>query len=432
MVLAHVRRGLGLAVAAALLVLAATPSPGAVLRVPADHARITDALAVADSGDVVLVDPGTYSSSANGEVFPLFLLDDVALLGSGFESCTIDAESTATVVRVLATGPTRISGFTITGGFAFDGGGVFVSAGTCTIDSNLVMGNVALSAGSGIFVNSGGIADIHHNVVWENLDADLEDSGDPHGIQLAGSDSRIENNLVGRGDSNGLLMANCEPVVQNNIFYENGTPGVRGRGICNFGGPATVIAHNLFFGNAIAPIVMNPGGGNVNVSAAEANDISTEDAIYGNLDGDPGFVNADAGDWGLTFGSPALDNGHPASADDPDGTPADIGPFFLDQSLVGVGEPGLTPVALAVHPNPARSRAAVAFDLEASGRVRIAAHDIRGRRVAVIVDRVFEAGSHTVVWDGSGAEGRRLPAGVYFLRADGLAGLPGRVVLVSP
>ncbi len=77
----------------------------------------------------------------------------------------------------------------------------------------------------------------------------------------------------------------------------------------------------------------------------------------------------------------------------------------------------LTPPGLALepaHPNPFRTSAAVAYRVPESGPVTLDVLDLLGRRVAVLVDGVQDAGRHTAEWD-TGAE-RSLAAGVYVLR----------------
>ena len=403
-----------------------------MIQVPGDYSRLTPALANAAPGDSILVGPGTYSPGTNLEAFPLFLTKDVHLLGAGAGACTLDAEGVASAIIVSAPAGGRISGFTITGGSGFNGGGVRIDQGTVEIDRNVIRGNEAQSQGAGIFIDAGEPW-IHHNVVWESTDRDTVDAGDPHGIQTAGGSGTIEHNLIGRGDSNGLLVAGGdEPVVRNNIFFENGIPGVRGRGICHFGGPGSVVAHNLFHGNAIAAVLINPGGGSVDLDPYETNDISTEDGIYGNLAGDPMFVSADDGAWSLILGSPAIDAGDPASPPDPDGTPADLGPYFFDQTPTGVPDPEFRPVRLAGFPNPFRSRMTVSYRVEEAGRVRIEAFDLRGGRVAVLRDGWAEPGTHRLQWNRGRDGDSPLPAGIYFLRMDAGDAIEVRRVTALP
>ncbi|NOT31998.1 MAG: hypothetical protein HOP15_16250 [Planctomycetes bacterium] len=81
---------------------------------------------------------------------------------------------------------------------------------------------------------------------------------------------------------------------------------------------------------------------------------------------------------------------------------------------------------LSVSPNPFRASAAVELALPgpvASARVTVL--DLAGRRVATLHDGPLSAGSPRFAWDGSGADGASLPAGVYLVAAD----LDGRRLL---
>lgn len=69
------------------------------------------------------------------------------------------------------------------------------------------------------------------------------------------------------------------------------------------------------------------------------------------------------------------------------------------------------PRALTVGPNPTREAATVRFTLETPSVVRLAVYDVRGREVAVLADRPFDAGTHRAALDGA-----PLPAGLYVVR----------------
>jgi hypothetical protein len=68
-----------------------------------------------------------------------------------------------------------------------------------------------------------------------------------------------------------------------------------------------------------------------------------------------------------------------------------------------------------VVPNPMRERTSFQFALPEAGPVRLEILDVRGRRLAVLVDGEQEAGRHSVRWDGRTERGG-VAAGVYFLR----------------
>jgi immune inhibitor A len=73
-------------------------------------------------------------------------------------------------------------------------------------------------------------------------------------------------------------------------------------------------------------------------------------------------------------------------------------------------------VAASVSPNPFRNEASLSFAVDRPGRVAIVIYDIMGRRVKSIADRAFEAGPHSLVWDGTDSRGESVCPGIYFYR----------------
>jgi Secretion system C-terminal sorting domain len=63
------------------------------------------------------------------------------------------------------------------------------------------------------------------------------------------------------------------------------------------------------------------------------------------------------------------------------------------------------------YPNPFNPETTIRFDLPASGRATLELYDMLGRRVAVVADRTFQAGSYEVRLDASD-----LPSGTYLYR----------------
>jgi hypothetical protein len=63
--------------------------------------------------------------------------------------------------------------------------------------------------------------------------------------------------------------------------------------------------------------------------------------------------------------------------------------------------------------------------------VHLAVYDVAGRRVAVLVDEVVDAGPHEVAWHGTSDDGRVAVSGVYFccLRANGVVETKKMVLL---
>lgn len=75
------------------------------------------------------------------------------------------------------------------------------------------------------------------------------------------------------------------------------------------------------------------------------------------------------------------------------------------------------PVALGpASPNPFQGSTRLDYTLYGAGRVQIDVLDASGRIVRTLVDAVQEKGPHSMAWDGTDANGTRLPSGVYFTR----------------
>ncbi|MEZ4386766.1 MAG: hypothetical protein R3D98_04185 [Candidatus Krumholzibacteriia bacterium] len=74
-------------------------------------------------------------------------------------------------------------------------------------------------------------------------------------------------------------------------------------------------------------------------------------------------------------------------------------------------------VSFATRGNPVRvgEAAVLTYELARAGHVQLTIHDLRGRRLAVLVDADQAAGVHTVLWPGVGSA-----AGAYFARVEAL------------
>ncbi|MFN8548730.1 MAG: FlgD immunoglobulin-like domain containing protein [Candidatus Eisenbacteria bacterium] len=83
------------------------------------------------------------------------------------------------------------------------------------------------------------------------------------------------------------------------------------------------------------------------------------------------------------------------------------------------------------HPNPFAPRTTIAFTLGRRASVEVRVFDVSGRVVAKPFDSEVDAGRHQIIWDGTNAEGVRLPSGVYLyeVRTEG-ADRRGRMVML--
>lgn len=69
-------------------------------------------------------------------------------------------------------------------------------------------------------------------------------------------------------------------------------------------------------------------------------------------------------------------------------------------------------------PNPVTGRSRLIFMLAGPGTARLALYDVNGRLVRLLAEGERGAGRHEVAWDGTGEDGARLRAGLYWARLE--------------
>jgi len=66
------------------------------------------------------------------------------------------------------------------------------------------------------------------------------------------------------------------------------------------------------------------------------------------------------------------------------------------------------------HPNPFNLTTIIGYQLPINGHVSICVYDILGRKTKTLVNEIKQAGTHTVQWDGTDSQGKRVSSGTYF------------------
>ena len=84
--------------------------------------------------------------------------------------------------------------------------------------------------------------------------------------------------------------------------------------------------------------------------------------------------------------------------------------------LTSVSEPAEHVDLGIIYPNPFSSSTTIPLEIKQRGHVTLEILDIRGAIVKILVSRVFEPGITTIQWDGTDAQGNRLPDGIYLCR----------------
>ena len=67
------------------------------------------------------------------------------------------------------------------------------------------------------------------------------------------------------------------------------------------------------------------------------------------------------------------------------------------------------------RPNPFGARTAIRFDLPGPARVKLAVFDVEGRVVRTLTEGLWQAGRHSVAWNGKDEAGKHVSPGLYFV-----------------
>jgi hypothetical protein len=86
---------------------------------------------------------------------------------------------------------------------------------------------------------------------------------------------------------------------------------------------------------------------------------------------------------------------------------------------------------LFVSPNPVNPQTTVSFEVSEPGLVRVRVHDLRGAVVASLVDAVLPRGRQRVPWTGVDDRGRQVASGIYLVSVQTSRGLITSKMLVA-
>lgn len=167
--------------------------------------------------------------------------------------------------------------------------------------------------------------------------------------------------------------------------------------------------------NAGAPVE----GALVTLSAAEGVTASTATAE----EGDYSFDNVPADSYALVASAAGYVDSTPASQPLAVGGKINIYNLNLlvSSQTTGVQENPALPVTTSLgqnYPNPFNPSTRIDFTLARGGRVRLTLYDMLGREVKRLVDGTLSAGSHQILWDGTGRNGVKMASGIYFYRLE--------------
>jgi hypothetical protein len=95
--------------------------------------------------------------------------------------------------------------------------------------------------------------------------------------------------------------------------------------------------------------------------------------------------------------------------------------LWIAATPTGIDEMG--PLASGVRitgafPNPFNPKTTISFAVGETQSVRLSIHDISGKEIVVLADRVYGEGEHTMAWDGRDSSGQSVASGVYFTKIE--------------
>jgi hypothetical protein len=416
-----------------------------MIRVPAQHKTIQDALDHASFGDTILVSPGEYHENL---MWPP--VNGIALIGvSGPELVILDGGAEGRGITfseewVDIDSETVIQGFTIRNGVASGdppdccGGGIFCYRCSPTIRDNSIQDNLAELAGGGVFCLEASPV-LTGNLVSENQ-AFLGGGG--IGCELSPCrilDNTIEGNTAGFLGG-GIYSFDCDPEISGNEIDGNAALNPQfslGGGICcGNSSPAILdnaISDNMsLIGGGVACVFLSSPHLRGNVISG--NDAEVGDGImsvvfsYPTIDSNSFSGNGEGlhhVDWFDRVDARNNWWGDPSGPFHPDWNPAGLGDSVSDyvefdpwlsgphRALEAEHPPLMDDHVLDLSPNPFRGTAEIRFVLPSPGRASLRVYDRAGQGVATLFDGVRPAGEVRMRWRAGD-----LPGGVYFLHLE--------------
>ena len=410
------------------------------IHVPGDYSTIQGGLGGAQTGDTVLVAPGTYFEN-------LYWPDTQAiklLSEQGSDLTIIDGGNTGIVIRFhwLVDNTTIIDGFTIQHGVTIPnpeyGAGICLeNEASPTIRNNTIQDCKIIEegwGGAGIGTTGGPTSvRIEGNIIQNNTASPECANNSAYGIGIYisyGNNVQIVDNLIiGNGPDSitcisyggGLYISNGSASITNNEIIENtaiwgagmalgfGSPWKSGKGYfeviannisSNIGDGAAISTMSIF--NINSCTISNNTGNGIEVSGFAAVHVpqihycnifgNEEYGIYAHQDR---WTDATYCWWGVSNGPGGVG---PGSGDEVSEY-VQYNPWLAEMG-VETADSG-SRMELCVFPNPFSSNAAVSFDLPNTGLVAIRVFDLSGRIVDESVESLLQAGNQTIQLNGS-------------------------------
>jgi hypothetical protein len=276
------------------------------------------------------------------------------------------------------------------------GGGIYCDNSSPLINECILVGNESVSSGGAIACEFYSAPEISNCMLIRN------ESATGGGVYCFRSSPLISGStLYGNRAHNaggGIALAlNSYPEITTTIITES----AEGEALkCIDGSSQPVVSCSDIFGNA---------GGDWTGCIAEY------EGVNGNFSLDPYFCNELDDDFHLAGISPCLPGNNDCSqqigalgfgCDEPTAVDEETEEEKLPQEF-----------ALSQnYPNPFNPSTMIKFSLPVRSYVNLSIFNVLGQKVVTVADDIFEAGYHTVNWDGQDSNGRQVSSGIYIYR----------------
>ena len=275
-------------------------SYSATLLVPSEYSTIQSAIDASSSGDTVLVSAGTYFENIN------FNGKNIAVIGEDRENTIIDGGQNGSVVTFDSIEGTAsaLSNFTITGGNAYDGGGIYCSSSAPTIKDNIITGNVSDTYGGGISCNYSSPIIMNNTITSNSAIYGGGISFDRYTSSVI-KGNNIHGNSAEEGGGIGCFTFSS-PTITNNTIAGN-SASTNGGGIYCYYISSPSVTNTIIWDNTA------PTDPNISVYFSDPffnySDIEGGWEGDGNIDADPLFCDPENGDLTVQSDSPVLGAG---------------------------------------------------------------------------------------------------------------------------
>ncbi len=402
-----------------------------VINIPTDYPTIQQGMNAAVNGDTVLVQPGTYVENINFNGHNIVLGSLFLTTGNTLYilSTLIDGGNLDRVITIRNGIAPTVVGFSILGGYASHGAGIYISASNPIIANNHIVGNQAIAFGGAVHCDSNSSATFIKNKIsgnwadWGGGGLYIEDC----------SPVLTQNNVIGNSTvafGGGILCSyNANPLIINNIF--SGNTASFGGGFCCMFTSYPIIINTILWGDSAYTNGHEVFGDDASwPTFTYCNIQNTYMPGEGNIDIDPLFRDPENGDFHLmsiacgdSFDSPCIDAGDPNILDSLLDCSWGLGGLRSDMGAYGGGDSAMVGIIdnssflpdeimlMQNYPNPFNSETKIRFTIVKPNRVRLAVYDLLGREVQILVDEYMQAGFYTTTFDATD-----LSSGVYFCR----------------